>query len=185
MNKQIQIKKKKKNTPSELKIIKINKLKHDKPVGNEKKIQIKKNDKSTKIIKIKENNTDLHEKTTEIKENKADLTLKTTENKVITTVIKENPTEIETIIENIYQCKYCNKILTSKRNLQIHEFNICQHKDKLKCDKCNKTFLSMQYLERHTKICIANLTCPKCKKTLGRKFTYLQHIKKCNKQILD
>ena len=27
----------------------------------------------------------------------------------------------------IFKCSYCDKILSSKRNLEIHEYNICKY----------------------------------------------------------
>lgn len=85
--------------------------------------------------------------------------------------------------ENVYVCKHCKKQLTSKRNLELHEFNMCNTKDKCSCQKCKKQFISMKYLKRHTKTCQSDLTCTKCGKQLKRKYTYLQHISKCKNII--
>jgi len=89
----------------------------------------------------------------------------------------------EKIDENkkIYQCQYCDRIMACKRNLILHENNVCKVKGKCKCDLCGKQFLSIKYLERHKKVCLANLTCNICGKTLSRKQTYIRHVKKCKK----
>ena len=78
--------------------------------------------------------------------------------------------------KKIYKCELCNKILSSKRNLEWHIYNICKFEHK--CDKCNKKFISKNYLNRHLKCC-TNLQCDKCLKILSRKQTYLEHIKIC------
>jgi len=77
-----------------------------------------------------------------------------------------------------FKCEICNKILSSKRNLEWHIYNICKFEHK--CDKCTKKFNSKNYLNRHMKICYGELKC-KCSKILSRKQTYLQHISKCKK----
>ena len=77
----------------------------------------------------------------------------------------------------IFKCQYCSKILSSKRNLEIHEYNICKYNHK--CSKCNQIFNSKKYLNRHTKICLGKLKCSKCSKILSRKQTYLLHISNC------
>ena len=76
-----------------------------------------------------------------------------------------------------FKCKYCNSILSSKRNLEFHEYNICKYQHK--CDKCGKILKSNNYLETHKKKCIGSLQCHKCEKILTRKQTYLNHISKC------
>ena len=78
--------------------------------------------------------------------------------------------------KKIYKCKICGKILSSKRRLEWHVYNVCEFNHK--CDRCNKTFPSQVYLQRHEKKCI-NLQCDKCFKILSRKQTYLEHIKRC------
>ena len=80
---------------------------------------------------------------------------------------------------NKWICKYCNKNLSSKRNLDKHILNLCKSENK--CNKCNKLFKSLQYLKRHHKVCIGIFKCNKCNKILSRKQTYLHHITKCNK----
>ena len=80
--------------------------------------------------------------------------------------------------KNIFTCQYCNKILSSKRNLEIHEYNICKYEHK--CDKCSNKFTSKKYLDRHTKICIGELKCNTCSKILARKQTYVKHIELCH-----
>ena len=76
-----------------------------------------------------------------------------------------------------FKCQYCDRLLSSKRNLEIHEYNICKYSHK--CLKCNGKFLSKKYLDRHMKLCIGELKCYKCSKVLTRKQTYLKHIDKC------
>ena len=49
--------------------------------------------------------------------------------------------------------------------------------------KCNKSFLSSKYLSRHIKLCLGELKCKNCNKILSRKQTYLNHIKKCSKNL--
>jgi hypothetical protein len=80
---------------------------------------------------------------------------------------------------NKWICKYCNKKLSSKRNLDKHILNLCKSENK--CNKCNKSFKSLQYLNRHMSLCVGILKCNKCNKILCRKQTYLLHISKCNK----
>ena len=76
-----------------------------------------------------------------------------------------------------FKCQYCGRLLSSKRNLEIHEYNVCKYIHK--CLKCNGKFLSKKYLDRHMKLCIGELKCMKCSKVLTRKQTYLKHIGKC------
>ena len=76
-----------------------------------------------------------------------------------------------------FKCKYCNLILSSKRNLDFHEYNICKYQHK--CEKCGKILKSNNYLETHKKKCIGTFQCSKCNKILTRKQTYLNHITKC------
>lgn len=80
--------------------------------------------------------------------------------------------------KKIYVCQYCDKKLSSKRNLQFHEYNMCRFTNK--CLKCQQEFLSKKYLERHLKLCCQNFKCSKCGKELSRKQTYLIHIAKCS-----
>ena len=77
----------------------------------------------------------------------------------------------------IFKCEFCEKILSSKRNLEIHEYNICKYQHK--CVKCNKTFISQKYLNRHLKLCVGELKCIYCCKLFSRKQTYLSHMSKC------
>lgn len=98
-----------------------------------------------------------------------------------TSNLEDQIKEDEGVISKIFKCQYCDKILTSKRNLENHEKNICKFKNNCYCEKCNRKFGSLKYLERHKKICVGDLTCPKCNKTLGRKYTYQQHVQKCIK----
>jgi len=84
--------------------------------------------------------------------------------------------------KEIYKCKICGKILSSKRNLEWHVYNTCEFNHK--CNRCQKIFTSQNYLIRHEKCCI-DLQCDKCLKTLSRKETFLAHIKRCkgNKNV--
>jgi DNA-directed RNA polymerase subunit RPC12/RpoP len=76
----------------------------------------------------------------------------------------------------MYKCLICNKELSSKRNLEIHEYNRCKYSKK--CDKCHKILFSRKHLEKHMDSCVGELKCIRCDKILSRKQTYLNHIKK-------
>jgi len=76
----------------------------------------------------------------------------------------------------MYKCLICNKELSSKRNLEIHEYNRCKYSKK--CDKCHKILFSRKHLEKHMYSCVGELQCIRCDKILSRKQTYLNHIKK-------
>jgi hypothetical protein len=78
---------------------------------------------------------------------------------------------------SIYKCEVCFKILSSKRNLEEHEQNVCKYSNK--CPKCFKILSSKLFLEKHEAICIGLLKCNKCDKILSRKQNYLIHISKC------
>ena len=94
----------------------------------------------------------------------------------IGTILNEIITKIEEG-DSKYKCEICNKILSSKRNLEWHILNVCKYSHK--CEKCNKSFGSNNYLLAHKKKCIGILKCPKCCKILSRKQTYLKHVEKC------
>ena len=79
-----------------------------------------------------------------------------------------------------FKCQYCNILLSSKRNLDFHEYNICKYQHK--CNNCLNTFKSNNYLEVHKKKCCGKFICNKCNKKLSRKQTYIYHISIC-KQI--
>ena len=89
-------------------------------------------------------------------------------------IANDNENHIEKVV---FKCSYCDKILSSKRNLEIHEYNICKYVHK--CTKCKKIFNSKKYLNRHSKICLGELKCGNCSKILSRRQTYLLHILNC------
>ena len=78
----------------------------------------------------------------------------------------------------MYKCLICNKELSSKRNLEIHEYNRCKYSK-----KCDKILFSRKHLEKHMDSCVGELKCIRCDKILSIKQTYLNHIKKINVKI--
>ena len=80
-------------------------------------------------------------------------------------------------MEKIFQCQFCSKILSCKRRLEIHEYNMCKYSTK--CSKCSKQLSSRKFLKIHESICLGILKCNKCQKILTRKQPYLKHIFKC------
>ena len=48
-----------------------------------------------------------------------------------------------------FECKICNKQLTSKQNAQIHEESVHGNVTYLLCDLCPKIFHHLRYLRRH------------------------------------
>ena len=74
----------------------------------------------------------------------------------------------------MFKCQVCKKELSSKRNLEIHEYNRCKYSKH--CEKCYKILSSRKHLENHMNSCIGELKCIKCDKVLSRKQTYQQHI---------
>ena len=95
--------------------------------------------------------------------------------------------------EQLFKCNLCDKILSSKRNLEIHKEK-CEgkkgKKDKkelFQCDYCNKILSSKQYLESHVKKCeiIKDeeiFQCEYCEKILSTKQKLEYHINICNKK---
>jgi hypothetical protein len=92
-------------------------------------------------------------------------------------------------IEQIFKCNICDKILSSKRNMEIH-FEKCKVKeDKIKqifkCEYCNKILSSKQYLASHEKKCELIVEkkeifqCEYCEKILCTKQTLLNHMNVC------
>jgi hypothetical protein len=80
------------------------------------------------------------------------------------------------LINKKYVCSICQKTLSSKRSLTLHEYNICKFENK--CNKCSKIFTSKNFLNRHQTLCIGNFTC-KCGKILSRKQTFENHLLIC------
>ena len=82
-----------------------------------------------------------------------------------------------------YNCKECNKVLSSKRNLEKH-YNSIQHKikingdDRYTCDICNKIYSNSYKLERHRRdvICGRSYNCSFCNETFNTIKKYRKHI---------
>jgi len=58
-----------------------------------------------------------------------------------------------------FQCKKCNKKLSSKRNLEKHD---CKIKKEFKCDICDKNLCTKYYLKNHKEKCINKNNINKC-----------------------
>ena len=92
--------------------------------------------------------------------------------------------KIEKPLEN-FQCKKCNKILSTKRNFNNHN---CEKKTKqeFKCDICDKFLCSKQYLNIHKIKCsnkdIIN-DCQYCYKVFDTENSLIIHQTKCVKKF--
>jgi len=92
--------------------------------------------------------------------------------------------------EEVFKCNLCNKLLTSKRNLQVHKQKCEGKKEKVeefKCDYCNKILSSKQYLEIHCKKCEIveekeqkDFKCEYCDKLLSTKQMLENHKNICS-----
>jgi len=58
-------------------------------------------------------------------------------------------TEIQ---KNEFKCIRCEKVLSSKRNLEVH-IGKCKGKDKFKCKFCNKILSTKRNLDSHLICC--------------------------------
>jgi hypothetical protein len=81
-------------------------------------------------------------------------------------------------------CKYCNKHLSSKCYLQIHETTCKEDNIVFKCQHCDKVLSSKCYLQKHEKNCesIKCLKCNFCDIILGTNQTLQKHEKTCIKK---
>jgi very-short-patch-repair endonuclease len=90
----------------------------------------------------------------------------------------------------LYRCRYCNKELSSLRNLKIHENKTCR-KLSHSCEYCNEKFSSKQKLYTHKHLIHQikngqqpkyNLTCKFCGLSkYVTKSTMINHEKHCDK----
>jgi len=98
--------------------------------------------------------------------------------------------KIEQPKEEVFKCNLCNKLLTSKRNLEVHKKKCERKKEKLeefKCKYCDKILSSKQYLESHSKKCEIIkeeeiYQCEYCEKILSTKRNLDGHLTLCDKK---
>ena len=92
--------------------------------------------------------------------------------------------------EEVFKCNLCDKILSSKRNLEIHKEKCKGKKEKIeefKCEYCSKILSSKQKLESHTKKCEIitekeEFKCEYCDKILSTKQSIIHHLNLCDKK---
>jgi hypothetical protein len=92
--------------------------------------------------------------------------------------------------EEVFKCNLCDKILSSKRNLEIHKKKCEGKKEKIeefKCEYCSKILSSKQKLESHTKKCEIitekeEFKCEYCDKILSTKQSIIHHLNLCDKK---
>ena len=91
--------------------------------------------------------------------------------------------------EELFKCNLCDKILSSKRNLELHKEKCEGKKEKkeFKCDYCNKILSSKQNLEIHIKKCEIivekeEYKCEYCDKILSTKQKLDYHNNICDKK---
>jgi hypothetical protein len=108
----------------------------------------------------------------------------------------------------VFKCDVCNKILASKYSVERHKktckiaknqeknvnpnlknvnsnlknVNSIFEKNKISCKLCNKNYKTVRSLKEHEKKCkgLDVLTCPKCMKTFGSRFSKSNHIRRGN-----
>ena len=94
--------------------------------------------------------------------------------------------------EEVFKCNLCDKILSSKRNLEIHKEKCEGKKEKIeeefKCNLCEKILSSKQMLELHKQKCEGKkekkeeFKCEYCEKILSTKQNILHHLNVCDKK---
>ena len=73
----------------------------------------------------------------------------------------------------IYQCEYCDNILSSNSNLH-HHYKTCKKKDKtnpFQCEFCDKTYLNKSNLQRHLTTCTSKKIMNHLEKIMENKTT--------------
>ena len=87
--------------------------------------------------------------------------------------------------ENSFQCKRCNKTLSSKSILRRHVREVHDQEGIVQRKKCNKTFSSKSRLQRHVREVHDQETifeCKKCNQTLSSKRALQRHVKEVHEQ---
>ena len=93
--------------------------------------------------------------------------------------------------EELFKCNLCDKILSSKRNLEIHKEKCKGKKEKIeefKCEYCKKILSTKQNLDIHIKKCEIieekeEFKCEYCDKILSSKHSLIYHLDICDKRI--
>ncbi|CAH0393851.1 unnamed protein product [Bemisia tabaci] len=77
-----------------------------------------------------------------------------------------------------FKCKYCEKVLNRKVNLEQHEQS--HLKSKVPCPDCTRTFITHEGLEKHRKIHLKrkSFSCSQCSHTFNGKVALSKHFKK-------
>jgi len=91
--------------------------------------------------------------------------------------------------EEVFKCNLCDKILSTKQNLEVHKQK-CKGLKKIeefKCNYCNKILSSKQNLEIHIKKCEIivekeEFKCEHCDKILSTKRNLNGHLNVCDKK---
>jgi hypothetical protein len=89
--------------------------------------------------------------------------------------------------KEIFKCNLCDKVLSTKQKLKLHQEKCKDKKDLFKCDFCNKILSSKQYLESHMKKCEIIeekeiFQCVYCNKILSSKQKLEYHTNICDKK---
>ena len=92
--------------------------------------------------------------------------------------------------EEVFKCNLCDKLLSTKQNLEVHKEKCEGKKEKIeefKCEFCSKILSSKQKLEIHTKKCEIIIEkeeykCEYCEKILSTKQSILHHLNVCDKK---
>jgi len=93
--------------------------------------------------------------------------------------------------EEVFKCNLCDKLLSTKQNLQVHKEKCKGKKErieqKFKCDYCNKILSSKKNLEIHMKKCEIieekdEFKCEYCEKILSSKHSLVYHLDICDKK---
>ena len=93
----------------------------------------------------------------------------------------------ETASENVeepFSCKICNLKCSNLTNLRRHRDTHDEHKAKIKCAQCRKSFISEENLNEHIKMkhTLPEVKCKECGLKMKNKWTLSRHMKSTHEE---